>query len=62
MKDNMQPIMEELKPVRKELYEIKQAMPDKEMFLTFEESKLLEESYKNERKKKLSSGEYLRKN
>ncbi len=53
MKDNMQPIMEELKPVRKELYEIKQAMPDKEMFLTFEESKLLEESYKNEREKKI---------
>ena len=57
----IQPIMHELKLVRKELHEIKQAMPDKEMFLTAEESKLLEESYRNEREGKLISSRDIRK-
>ena len=53
--------MNELKLVRKELHQIKQPMPDKEMFLTAEESVLLEESYGDEKEGKLISGKDLRK-
>ena len=35
-------------------------MPDKDMFLTAEEKVLLEESYNNEKSKKLVSGKSLR--
>ena len=61
MEVNIQPIMNELKLVRKELHQIKQSMPDKEMFLTAEESVLLEESYGDEKEGKLISGKDLRK-
>ena len=40
---------------------IMENMPDKDMFLTAEEERLLEESYHNEKDKKLISSHDLRK-
>ena len=45
-------ILNELKVIKNELNYIKTNMPDKDMFLTSEEKKLLEESYNNEKKGK----------
>lgn len=61
MEANLAPVMEELKLIRKELHEIKEIMPDKDMFLTAEEKELLEQSFKNEKEGKLISGTALRK-
>ena len=54
-------IVDELKAIKAELDYIKENMPDKEMFLTLEEKKLLEESYRNEKKGKLISSKNLKK-
>jgi len=54
-------IMNELKIIKQELGQIKESMPNKEMFLTVEEAKLLEESYNNEKEGKLISSKNLRK-
>lgn len=61
MEVDIRPIMEELKGIRAELHEIKESMPDKDMFLTAEEDSLLEESYKNEKEGKLISSKDLKK-
>ena len=50
MVDINKQVLEELKEIRKELKIIKETIPDKEMFLSVEEEKLLEESYVNEKK------------
>lgn len=52
-------VRKELSEIRKELHMIKESMPDKGMFLTAEETKLLHESHENESKGKLISGEDL---
>lgn len=54
-------IIEELKAIKSELDYIKKNMPTKDIFLTVEEKKLLEESYKNEKEGKLLSSKQLRK-
>ena len=54
-------VLEELKEIRKELKVIKETIPDKDMFLTAEEEKLLEESYIDEKNEDLISDEDLRK-
>lgn len=61
MATEVQQILEELKAIRSELDFIKEHMPNREMFLTSEEKHLLEESYSNEKKKKLTSSEELKK-
>ena len=54
-------ILEKLEKIEKEVGEIKENMPNKDMFLTSEEEVLLKESYENEKKGKLISSEDLRK-
>ena len=54
-------ILEEIKIIKEEIIQIKDNMPDKEMFLTAEEKKLLEESYINEKQGKTISSSALRK-
>ncbi len=54
-------ILRELKEIRIEIQAIKENMPDKDMFLTAEEERLLEESYENEKKGELVSSVELRK-
>ena len=55
------PVMEELKLIRKELHEIKESMPDKDMFLSPEEKKLLAASFDHQKEGSLISSENLRK-
>jgi len=54
-------IIEDLASIKTELDEIKNNMPDKEMFLTTEEARLLEESYENQKKCRLTPAKELRK-
>ena len=54
-------LKEELTAIRKEMHSINESMPDKDMFLSTEESKLLEESYLNEKEGKLTSGKDIKK-
>ncbi len=54
-------ILKELKEIRIEIRTIKENMPDKDMFLTAEEGRLLEESYENEKRGELISSSDLRK-
>lgn len=49
-----------LDTIKSELDYIKENMPNKDMFLTAEERKLLEESYINEKSGKLLSSKSLR--
>ena len=49
-----------MREIKRDIKIIMENMPDKDMFLTAEEEKLLEESYNNERSKKLVSGRDLR--
>ena len=49
MEIDITPILDELRIIRQELEEIKKSMPDKEMFLSPEECRQLDESYKNEK-------------
>lgn len=53
-------ILNELKAIRQELSCIKITMVDKDMLLTGEEKKLLEESYKNEQQGRIVSSQDLR--
>ena len=55
-------ILRELKEIRIEIHAIKENMPDRDMFLSAEEERLLEESYENEKKGELVSSVELRKN
>ena len=61
MQNETQLILKELKEIKTGLKEIKESMPDKEMFLTAEEEKLLEESYSSQKKGELVSAKELRK-
>ena len=61
MSNDIKQVLDELKVIKKDIQLIKENMPDKEMFLTASEEKLLEESYINEQKEKLISGKDLRK-
>ena len=61
MSTEIKQVLDELKDIRKELKIIKENMPDKDMFLTAEEERLLAESYENEKKGKLISSKDLRK-
>ena len=54
-------IIEELKEIRKGIEFLKANIPDKNMFLTIEEEKLLKESYENEKKGELISSSELKK-
>jgi len=54
-------IIEDLQMIKAELQEIRESMPDKEMFLTTEEAKLLEESYRNEKEGRAVSSKQVRK-
>ena len=54
-------VMIELKTIQKELADIKWTMPDKDMFLSNDEAKLLQESFLNEQKGTLISSKNLRK-
>jgi hypothetical protein len=57
METEIRQIIDDLNFIKNELNTIKNSMPDKELFLTSEESKLLEES----RHSKAISGKDLRK-
>jgi len=59
METEIRQIIDDLNIIKSELSTIKENMPDKEMFLTSEESKLLEESRQN--KGKFISSKDLRK-
>jgi len=61
MANDTKEILNQLKEIRIDLEFIKESMPDKDMFLTAEEEKLLEESFANEKKGELISSENLRK-
>ncbi len=61
MSTEMKEVIKELKGIKEELKMIKENMPDKEMFLTATEEKLLEQSYINEQKGELISSKDLRK-
>jgi len=54
-------ILSELKAIRNELSYIKVTMVDKDMLLTDEEKKLLDQSHKNEKQLRLVSSQELRK-
>ncbi len=60
MHSDIKLVMQELKIIRHELEGIKEAMPDREMFLTSEEIQLLHESFENEKQGKLKSSKDLR--
>lgn len=57
-----QQLLQEIREIKRDIKIIIEKMPDKDMFLTAEEERLLEESYNSERNKKLVSGKNLRKN
>ncbi len=61
MEVDIRPIMDELTLIKEELAEIREAIPDKDMFITAEEAKLIEESYRHEKEGKLISSKDLRK-
>jgi hypothetical protein len=61
MEAAMKTIIDELRVIRAELSDIKESMPDRDMFLTPEEKRLVEESYDNEKKGKLISLESFKK-
>ncbi|HIH17713.1 MAG TPA: hypothetical protein HA282_04350 [Nanoarchaeota archaeon] len=61
MANETQQILKELEEIRIELRSIKENMPDKEMFLTAGEKRLLKESYENEKSGRLISSKDLRK-
>lgn len=59
MKD-LKPIMDELKIIRDKLEYIEEIIPDKDMFLSVEESTLLEESFAREKEGKLITSKELK--
>jgi len=54
-------IMKELRLIIEQIKYIKENMPDKDMFLSFQEEDLLYESYDNEKRGRLISSSELRK-
>lgn len=56
-----QQLLNEIKAIKIEIKMLREILPDKDMFLTAEESRLLSESYENEKKGKLISSKALRK-
>ncbi len=62
MEDEIREVLNELRTIKIDIQFIKQNMPDKEMFLTAGEERLLEESHVNEKNKELVSSQTLRKN
>jgi hypothetical protein len=54
-------ILSELRAIRNELSYIKVTMVDKDMLLTDEEKKLLDQSHKNEKQRRLVSSQELQK-
>ena len=61
MATEMKQIMHELRNLREEIEYIKNNMPNKEMFLSAEEKKLLQKSYNHEKEGKLISSKDLKK-
>jgi hypothetical protein len=61
MDTSMDTILNELKSIKTELNYIKEHMPDKDNFMSAEETKLLNESYDNEANNELTSSDDLRK-
>jgi hypothetical protein len=61
MEADFKPIMDELKIIRKELHDIRSTMPNKDMFLSEDEKKILKTSHKNEDEGELVSSKDLRK-
>ena len=61
MSNDIKQVLDELKVIKRDLQLIKENMPDKEMFLTAGEERLLEESYVSEQKGKLISSRDMRK-
>ncbi len=61
MQNEIREVLKELKDIKEDIRMIKENMPDKEMFLTIEEEKLLEQSYTNEQKGGLISSKDMRK-
>ena len=60
MMTDLKPIMDELKIIRNKLEYIEEIMPDKDMFLSVEESGLLKESFEREKERKLISSKELK--
>jgi hypothetical protein len=61
MSANERQILNELKAIRNELSYIMVTMVDKDMLLTDEEKKLLDQSHKNEKQRRLVTSQELRK-
>jgi len=61
MEADIKKIIDDLNEIKSEIHDIKVNMPNKDIFLSSEEAKLLEESYENEKKGKLTSSNDLRK-
>ncbi len=61
MSTEVKQLLDEMKIIKDELKYIKQHMPDKDMFLTAEEKKLLEESHAHQKEGKTMSSAALRK-
>lgn len=61
MNNEVKQVIEMLDTIKSELDHIKENMPSKDMFLTAEEKKLLEESYINEKSGKFLSSNNIRK-
>ena len=60
MEGETQQILQELKEIKVDIKLIMENMPDKDMFLTADEEKLLQASYENEKKGVLVPAESLR--
>ncbi len=60
MEEDVHQLFKEIRTIRDEVIYIRRHMPDREMFLTAEEKRLLEESFVNERRTMLT-GAALRK-
>ncbi|MBS3135554.1 hypothetical protein J4401_01180 [Candidatus Woesearchaeota archaeon] len=61
MEAEIKQIMHDINLIKSEIHAIKENMPDKDMFLSIEESELLQESRINEKQSKLTSAKNLRK-
>jgi len=61
MNTELKQISDDLTFIKSEIAKIRDIMPDKDLFLTSEESHLLENSFLNEKNKKLVSSKNLRK-
>lgn len=59
--EEIKKVLDELREIKIDIKIIKESMPKKDMFLTAEEKELLEESFANEQRGELISGQALRK-